>query len=75
MTQSTHEIVLKISKLKKEVPNDWAERIGKQLNKSPTLIRYYSRGERGVKKGYPLQVLKHLTAYHTLHQLEIKSFI
>lgn len=73
MEQSTHDIVQKISELKKEVPSDWAERIAKDMQKSVTLIRYYALGQRGIKKGYPLEVLKRLTVIHKNHISEIKK--
>jgi hypothetical protein len=73
MEQTTHDIVRKISELKKEVPSDWADRIGKKMKKSPTLVRYYARGQRGIHKGYPLEVLKLLTQMRNEHVSEIKK--
>lgn len=73
MEQTTQKIVNKISKLKKEVPSDWAKKIAIRMNKDPKTIRAYSRGDRGTCAGYPLQVLKHLTEIHKEHLNEIEK--
>jgi len=50
-----------IAELKKQVPEDWAIVIGAKMNKAPNTVRAYSLGERGVRNGAYLEVLKHLT--------------
>ena len=74
MKQTTERIVQKINSLKDQVPNDWAEQISKQIGKSPTLVRYYARGERGENKGYPLIVLQHLIIIHEEHMNQVEKF-
>lgn len=64
MEQSTHTIINKIEKLKKEVPSDWADVVAKQMNKSVASVRAYARGDRGLCAGYHIKVLEHLTEYH-----------
>lgn len=63
MVKITHDIMIskKIAALAKKAPSDWAEQIAVLMGrKSVQSIYYYAAGQRGVKKGYPLEVLKHL---------------
>lgn len=62
MEQTTHKsiVVEKIAELIKKAPSDWAEQIAEKMGKCTGSIYYYASGKRGNKKGYPLEVLKHL---------------
>ena len=73
MEQNTQQVVRKISELKEQVPSDWAERISEKMGKSPESVWAYARGERGVRKGCHLQVLRYLTAIHKEHMREIQK--
>lgn len=74
MKDSTKQIVKKINVLKTQVPRNWAGKVAERMNKSIPCVYAYSRGERGVKSGYPLQVLKHLLTIKEETEIEIEKY-
>lgn len=60
MEQITHTIVQAIAAKRKEAPHDWAEQIAEKMDKSVQTVYAYSRGLRGIRHDYPMQVLEHL---------------
>jgi hypothetical protein len=53
-------ITQKIAEQIPHAPHDWAKRIAKKMGKTEVSIYAYARGERGMRRGYPLELLKHL---------------
>ena len=54
------KILEKIQELVPQAPDDWAVRISEIMGKSRESIYAYARGDKGVRKGYPREVLRHL---------------
>jgi imidazole glycerol phosphate synthase subunit HisF len=75
MEQNTQNILLieKIAELIKKAPHDWAERIAEKMGKGAGSVYLYSKCERGMRRGYPLEVLKHLTEMVKEKEKEIKK--
>ena len=66
-------IIQKISELIPEAPHDWAKIIAKKMGKTEVSIYAYARGERGLRRGYPLQLLKHLNKLIAERNQEIEK--
>ncbi|HKI90118.1 MAG TPA: hypothetical protein VKA38_13900 [Draconibacterium sp.] len=66
-------IIRKISELIPEAPHDWAKIIAKKMGKTEVSIYAYARGERGLRRGYPLQLLKHLNELVIEKEQEIEK--
>lgn len=74
ITQNSNDLVLeKIQKLLNDAPHDWAERIADKMGKCPGSVYAYSKGERGLRKGYHIEVLKQLTEMVKEKEREIKK--
>jgi hypothetical protein len=74
ITQNSTDLVLeKIQKLLNNAPHDWADRIAAKMGKGTGSIYAYSKGERGVRRGYPVEVLRHLTEMVKEKEKEIKK--
>ena len=69
----TQFIINRISELIPTVNKDWAEVIGRKMQKEPGTIRAYARGKRGVRSGHHLQVLKHLKTLYEENNAEIEK--
>lgn len=73
MEQTTHSIVQAISKKINKAPHDWKKTIADKMEKSEHSVYAYSRGLRGIRRGYPLEVLKHLNTLIEEQQKEIEK--
>jgi imidazole glycerol phosphate synthase subunit HisF len=75
MEQNTQNILLveKMAELIKKAPHDWAERIAEKMGKGAGSVYLYSKCERGMRRGYPLEVLKQLTEMVKEQEKEIKK--
>lgn len=73
ITNNTHTILNKIEELKNEVPNDWARYVARCMGVSETAVRFYAKGEKGLRSGRHIDVLEHLTEYHNEHVKKIKK--
>jgi hypothetical protein len=77
MTQITQNnlLVEKIAEQIKKAPHDWAEKIAAKMGKGAGSVYAYSRCERGVRRGYPVEVLKHLTQLVSEREKEQEKLI
>jgi hypothetical protein len=75
MEQNTQNTLLveKMAELIKKAPHDWAEKIAANMGKCAGSVYAYSKCERGVRKGYPVEVLKQLTEIVKEKEKEIKK--
>ena len=69
----TDLIFIRIKELIPKVNRNWAIIIGNKMQKTPNTIRAYSRGERGIKSGNHVLLLKHLTTLERENAEEIKE--
>lgn len=54
------QLIKTIQEKKCRAPHDWAVLVAKKMGKSVPSIYAYARGEKGMRKGYPREVLRHL---------------
>jgi|GEM_PF-7105784 len=54
------QLISKIQEKMPEAPHNWAEIVAEKMGKSVASIYAYARGEKGMRKGYPREVLRHL---------------
>jgi len=77
MEQNTQKILLveKMEELIKKAPHDWAERIAEKMGKGAGSVYLYSKCERGMRRGYPLEVLRQLTEMVSEREKEQQKLI
>lgn len=66
-------LVEKIAELIKKAPHDWADTIASEMGKCTGSVYAYSKCERGVRRGYPVEVLKRLTKIVNEKEKELKK--
>lgn len=63
MGQITHNdttVLEQIQEKIKKAPHNWAEMIADRMGKNVISVYAYANGTRGLRRGYPVEVLKHL---------------
>lgn len=54
------KVIEKIQELIPSAPSKWAELVAEKMGKSKSMVREYARGDKGLRTGGPIEVLKHL---------------
>lgn len=76
MEHSTQVVLNQIKELKnKHLPGNWAEQAAPIMKKKPGTIRAYARGDRGIRKGQHIQLLKALRIVHAQHEESVNKLI
>ncbi len=59
----------------KKAPHNWAELVADKMGKSEVTIYAYANGTRGLRRGYPVEVLKHLNLIVADRESEIEKVL
>jgi hypothetical protein len=69
------QLIKTIQEKMPEAPHNWAEIVAEKMGKSVASVYAYARGEKGMRKGYPREVLKHLNQIIKEDQNETKKVL
>lgn len=77
MGKITHSntVIDEIQKKIAHAPHNWASVVAAKMGKSETTIYAYANGTRGLRRGYPVEVLKHLNEIIAKQEVEIEKIL
>jgi len=69
------KVIKKIQELIPQAPSKWADMIAERMGKSTSMVHMYARGEKGLRNGGAIEVLKHIKTIIQEEAEEIKKLI